>query len=275
MSAKISGKTYKCTVTVVNPKLSKTKVTLQEGKSTTLKVNGGRGAIKWTTVDKKIATVNSKGKITAQKAGVVKVTATCNGKKLNCIVTVRAKPKATPVPTPTKKPVSNATPTNTPKPDADSSEKKETDYGYQRDSKSAIVYYKTKEEIPYVFATTKQNPYEDNRPQRAYTHRRWVVSAPNVYRISHVVDKRFTLFVCGRCVNWDFTLVVQDYTPGFTSASDNDPNGFRTTDWEIMDKHMDICNAGNWWFYDIPYETHIEHTYGGHWQYYWDDSQFQ
>ena len=73
------------------PKLSKTKVTMNVGKKTTLKVkNVSKSAtIKWKSSNKKVATVSSKGKVTAKKAGTAKITATVNGKKCTCKVTVK------------------------------------------------------------------------------------------------------------------------------------------------------------------------------------------
>ena len=100
ITAKIGGKTYKCKVTVVNPKISKSKLSLTVGNKSTLKVNGGTGTTKWKSANTKIATVSSKGVVTAKKAGTVKITATRNGKSLNCTVTIKAKAVAKPTPTP-------------------------------------------------------------------------------------------------------------------------------------------------------------------------------
>ena len=90
ITARINGKNYKCSVTVVNPKINKTKLTLTVGNSSTLKVAGGTGTIKWKSSNKSIATVSSKGKVTAKKTGTVKITATRNGKKMTSNVTVKA-----------------------------------------------------------------------------------------------------------------------------------------------------------------------------------------
>jgi hypothetical protein len=76
------------------PALSKTKVTLTVGKSTTLKVKNAakKETIKWASSKKTVASVTSKGKVTAKKAGKTVVSATLKkaGKTLKCNVTVKA-----------------------------------------------------------------------------------------------------------------------------------------------------------------------------------------
>jgi uncharacterized protein YjdB len=96
-----AGKTAKCTVIVIKPiavsKIKLNKATLSMKKKQTLQLkatitpgNATYQAITWTTSDKTIATVDATGKITALKAGKVKITATTdNGKKSDtCNVTV-------------------------------------------------------------------------------------------------------------------------------------------------------------------------------------------
>lgn len=86
-----NGKTYKCKVTVKNVSLSKTKVTLEKGKSITLKLNGNK-VTKWSSDNKKIATVNSKGKIVAKGVGTTTIKAKAkNGKTYKCKVVVNKK----------------------------------------------------------------------------------------------------------------------------------------------------------------------------------------
>lgn len=72
-------------------KLNKAKLTIYKGKTATLKatVTGASTKTKWKSSNSSIATVNSKGKITAKKAGTCKITATANGKTATCIVTVK------------------------------------------------------------------------------------------------------------------------------------------------------------------------------------------
>lgn len=70
-------------------KLNKKSVTLNKGKSTTLKVTGTKKKVKWTSSNKKVATVTSKGKVTAKKAGTAYIKAKVNGKTLKCKVVVK------------------------------------------------------------------------------------------------------------------------------------------------------------------------------------------
>lgn len=88
ITAKVSGKTYKCKVTVKNPYLNATKKSLAVGKTYTLKLTGAT-AKKYTSSNKSIATISSKGKITAKKAGKATITVTDSNKKTyKCTVTV-------------------------------------------------------------------------------------------------------------------------------------------------------------------------------------------
>lgn len=96
-----SGAKASCTVKVQKGKvttksisLSSKKLTLLKGKSATLTVTrnpiSATEKITWSSSNKKIATVNSKGKVTAKKAGKATITAkTSNGKKATCKVTVK------------------------------------------------------------------------------------------------------------------------------------------------------------------------------------------
>ncbi len=83
------GKTASVTIKVKNPSLNKTSVTLKKGKTSKLKITGLIGKAKFSSSNKKIATVNSKGKIKALKKGKATVTAKANGIKLKCKVVVK------------------------------------------------------------------------------------------------------------------------------------------------------------------------------------------
>lgn len=76
-------------------KLNKTQVTLYSGNKTTLKVTGTTKHIMWTTSDKKIATVNSKGVVYGKKSGEATITARVgsgsSGKSLKCKIKVKNK----------------------------------------------------------------------------------------------------------------------------------------------------------------------------------------
>ena len=79
------------------------------GDSFKLKVTGTRKKPKWSSSNKKVATVNKKGIVRAKKAGKATITAKVNGKKLKCFLTVlnlpTPAPAPTPAPTPTPTPV--------------------------------------------------------------------------------------------------------------------------------------------------------------------------
>lgn len=91
ITASLGKKSYKCKVTVKNPYLSKTKLTLTEGKTYTLKIYGTT-AKTWSSSNKKIATVSSKGKIYAKKAGTATIYCKAkNNKTYKCKITVKNK----------------------------------------------------------------------------------------------------------------------------------------------------------------------------------------
>ncbi len=73
-----------------NIKLNKIFITLPTKNTYTLKVNGTKKKVKWSSSKKKIATVNKNGKITAKKSGTAYITAKVNGKKIKCKVSVRS-----------------------------------------------------------------------------------------------------------------------------------------------------------------------------------------
>ena len=84
-----NGKTYVYRVTVSKVYLTKQNVKLNVKKSATVKVKGAKGKVKWTSSNKKVATVKN-GKIVARKKGKAVVTAKvkATGAVLKCQVTV-------------------------------------------------------------------------------------------------------------------------------------------------------------------------------------------
>ena len=90
ISATRNGVTLKCKITVAAPKLSATSKTLYEKNKFKLQITGTAAAAKWASSNKKVATVAADGTVTAIKAGTVNITATVNGVKLTCKITVKA-----------------------------------------------------------------------------------------------------------------------------------------------------------------------------------------
>jgi hypothetical protein len=83
------------TVEAASVKLNKTSITLGVGSTYTLKVKGTSKKVTWSSSDKSIAKVNSKGKVTAVKKGTVTITAKVGNKKYKCKVKVNKTPKLT------------------------------------------------------------------------------------------------------------------------------------------------------------------------------------
>ena len=88
ITAKVGNKKYTCKVTVEVPVLNKTSITIYTGKSYQLKLNGTQQKITWSSSNKSIATVNSKGKITAKKVGTTYVKAKVQGKVYSCKINI-------------------------------------------------------------------------------------------------------------------------------------------------------------------------------------------
>lgn len=80
-------------VKVKSLKLNKKKLSLKRGTKKTLRCSvrpaAAKGSIKWKSSNKKVATVNGKGCVTAKKVGTAKITAYAPGIKKTCKVTVR------------------------------------------------------------------------------------------------------------------------------------------------------------------------------------------
>lgn len=72
IKAKCRNKTYSCKIQVETPRISKTSVNLYTNGSYTLKMLDTRQKVSWRSSKTSVATVNSKGKITAKKAGAAR-----------------------------------------------------------------------------------------------------------------------------------------------------------------------------------------------------------
>lgn len=88
ITAKVGKNKYSCRVIVETPALNKTSVTIYTGSSTNLVLNGSSRKPTWSSADTKIATVNSKGNVTAKSAGTTTIYASVGDKKYACEVTV-------------------------------------------------------------------------------------------------------------------------------------------------------------------------------------------
>lgn len=76
-------------------KLNKTTISLAESDTFALKLSGTKNKVTWTSSKKTVATVSTKGVVTAKKAGSATITATVSKKKYTCKVTVVEKFNAT------------------------------------------------------------------------------------------------------------------------------------------------------------------------------------
>lgn len=89
ITAKTGGLELTCSVTVKKPVISTKAFTITAGQKRTLKVTGKVGKVTWKSSKKSVATVSSKGVVAAKKAGKAKITASVDGCKLTCNVTVK------------------------------------------------------------------------------------------------------------------------------------------------------------------------------------------
>lgn len=93
ISATANGVTAKCKVSVKNPtiRLNRSSVILNISDTFALKatVKGKSTKVTWKSSNKKVATVNGKGKITAKKKGTAVISVTANGVTAKCKVVVK------------------------------------------------------------------------------------------------------------------------------------------------------------------------------------------
>lgn len=88
---KVYGKySAKKTVQTAKVGFEKEVITIIKGQKKTLKLSGAKKNIKWSSDNKKIVTVNKKGKINAKNNGTAVITAKYNNKKYKCTIVVEA-----------------------------------------------------------------------------------------------------------------------------------------------------------------------------------------
>ena len=100
ITAKIGKKAFRCKLTVKNaPKISKSSISLTKGNSYDLTVTGTSSSPKWSTSNKKVATIKKvsarKYRVTAKSSGSATIKAKVNGKTLKCKVSVPKSSSAT------------------------------------------------------------------------------------------------------------------------------------------------------------------------------------
>lgn len=83
-----NGKVYQCKVSVEDPKLSTTSVVLLKGNKKQISVSQNYNKVYYSSANKAVAVVTSKGVITAKGKGTAKITAKVGTKRIICTVKV-------------------------------------------------------------------------------------------------------------------------------------------------------------------------------------------
>lgn len=173
------------------------KKTLKAGKTLKLKAvvkpRKAKAKIKWTSSNKKVATVSSKGKVKAKKKGSVKITAAVKGTKLKkiCRITVKAKTSSsktpvTTIPTPGDN-TNTSTVTPTPEPVKDTAM-----IATQKDVDSALAMAKADPKITTVKIETEAVE-EITLPEGDYSGLDLVIEAPKAEVSNHALFKKITI----------------------------------------------------------------------------------
>lgn len=90
ITASVSGKKYKCKVTVkaLPVSISNSYLCLEKGSSKALTLKNAVGKVNWSSSNPSVASVSSKGMVKAKKSGKAAITAKNAGKKYSCNVQV-------------------------------------------------------------------------------------------------------------------------------------------------------------------------------------------
>lgn len=87
--AYVGNKIYICKLTVTDAVLNYKSVTLDLGETLLLKLEGTKGKVEWYSNHSSVASVDSKGKVTAHDIGTATITAKVGNSKYNCQVDVK------------------------------------------------------------------------------------------------------------------------------------------------------------------------------------------
>lgn len=148
-------------------KLSASKITLEVGKTTKIRVRNYKKKVIWSSAKKSIATVTSAGKylgkIRAKKAGSTKIYARCGNRKLSCKVTV--KKQSTPADD-QELPATASTVKPTAKPTAKATTKPVTSVNdSQKYLSDQAIEYDEEEEMYHLYFSVKLS---DNQTRKKY-----------------------------------------------------------------------------------------------------------
>lgn len=88
VSAGLSAGNTDASAKAASARLNKAKQTMRVGDTFKLKLLNNREKVKWTSGNKQVATVSSKGKVKAKKPGTAVISAKVNNQKYRCTVTV-------------------------------------------------------------------------------------------------------------------------------------------------------------------------------------------
>lgn len=135
----VIGISYSTGTVQAKTALNKKKLTLTVGKTATLKLKGIKKKPKWTSSNKKVATVTAKGKVKAKKVGKATITAKLGKKKYKCKVTV--KKKATSAKTTENATTEETTETETATPSSETKNYDAGEYSITKKHSGEATYY--------------------------------------------------------------------------------------------------------------------------------------
>lgn len=89
ITASYRGFRFTCKVTVKQSEINRTKISIKVGKTYTLNITGSDKNVQWKSSNTSVAKINTRGIVTAKKAGKVTITAFVNNEIYICEVTIR------------------------------------------------------------------------------------------------------------------------------------------------------------------------------------------